>query len=403
MKILYIHQYFITPEESGGARSYYLARKLAEAGNEVVVITGNNQHKDWPLIHTKSIDGFTVKYVKNAYASTMSNSSRILSFLRFVLYSTYLALREKNVAVVYASSTPITVGIPALALKFFKNTKFILELRDLWPDVPYEMGYINSKAMYRFLKWFEHLLYRKADKIITISDGIRDKVDSDYHAKAFTYPFGANIKLFDGLRNTVWRTQHGIDSKTLFVYTGAVGIANGVEYLVEAAHQLQVAGESNVHIAIVGDGSAKAEIVDLIKKYQLSNVSMHEPVPIHSLADIYASADAGIVLFADKSEIHLHTGSPNKLFDYIAAGLPVFFNFTGPLRTTIVEADAGVYTDYKEPKTLSDAMRHFAANPHLLETMSKKSRALAEVKFNREDILHRLAEEVMSTSTSVTG
>jgi len=92
MKILYLHQYFITPKEAGGARSYYLAKKLVEHGHSVTVITSNTKHQDWAFIETKNIDGIDVKYIKNYYDSSMGKFKRIFSFLKFMFYSTIFFL-----------------------------------------------------------------------------------------------------------------------------------------------------------------------------------------------------------------------------------------------------------------------------------------------------------------------
>ena len=394
MKILYLHQYFITPKEAGGARSYYLARKLADASNEVVMITSNTRHKEWPFVETRYIDGIKVIYIKNYYDSGMGKYARILSYLKFMFYSTLFALREKNVDTVYASSTPITIGIPALAAKYLKKTRFILELRDIWPDVPFEMGYIKSRVFYRVMKAFETLLYRKADKIITISEGIKDKVGAAYGHKTSAYPFGCNLELFTAEKNSRWREANGIESKVLYVYTGAVGIANGVGYLVEAARILRERGNNGIHIAIIGDGSAKAGVEAMIKAHALTNLSLHQPVPVETLNGIYASADAGIILFGDKSESYRYTASPNKFFDYMGAGLPIFFNFAGPLRDTVVAKGVGVYTDYRDPAALSEAMAYYAGNPDALRQMSRNARKLAEDDYDREAILDALVMEI---------
>ena len=89
MKLLYIHQYFITPEESGGARSYYIAKQLLQAGHEVIMITSNTKHRDWSFVELREVEGIKVIYIKNFYDSSMSKLSRIVSFLKFMLLSTF--------------------------------------------------------------------------------------------------------------------------------------------------------------------------------------------------------------------------------------------------------------------------------------------------------------------------
>ena len=394
MKVVYIHQYFITPKEPGGARSYYASRKFLETADEVVVITANTKHEDWPFVRVENVDGIKVVYIKNPYDSKMSASSRVLSFLKFLLYSTYFALREKNIDAVYASSTPITIGVPGLLTKHIKAATFILELRDIWPDVPYEMGYIRNRFVYRVMKWYEQLLYRQADKIITISEGIKDCVGAQYAHKTASYPFGSNLALFTPAKNENWRHAQGITAKTLYIYTGAIGIANCVDYLVEAANLLQKAGNSDIHIALVGDGSARKAVIEQANELGLKNLSIHDPVPVESLNEIYASADAGIILFGNLSASLRYTASPNKLFDYLAAGLPVFFNFDGPLKDTLEAQTVGKYVAYDDPQSLADAMTYYSNNKDQLIRMSCNARRYAEAECDREQILTDLANDV---------
>ena len=398
MKILYLHQYFITPKEAGGARSYYVAKKLVENGHTVTVITSNTKYKDWKFIEVKNVDGIEVKYIKNYYDSSMGKLARISSFLKFMIYSTFISLKVKNVDIIFASTTPLTIGIPAYIKKLFnKNSKFIFEVRDVWPDIPYEMGYLKSKIIYKLLKLFESMLYKSSNKIITISEGIKQKIDIKFHGKIRVYPFGANLDLFSNNNcDNQWKLEKGIKDDTLYVFTGAIGVANGVDYLINAAKILQDKHETHIHIAIIGQGSAKAKIKNLIDKYDLKNTTLFDAVPINELNNIYKSADAGIILFGNLSESYRFTASPNKFFDYISAGLPFFFNFAGPLKQKIEESNIGIYTNYLEPKDLADKMIYYSNNKPLLQSIGNNGRKIAESEFDREIILNNLVDEIVN-------
>lgn len=162
------------------------------------------------------------------------------------------------------------------------------------PDIPYEMGYIKSKLLFKILKAFENKLYKSADKIITISKGIKQKINTSFQDKTYVYPFGANLKLFNTHKSDEWKKSNNINCKTLYVFTGAIGFANGVEYLIEAA---KILSEQNkeIHIAIIGQGSAKKSIVNLKDEYSLSNVTIFDSVAVEELNKIYESADAGVI------------------------------------------------------------------------------------------------------------
>lgn len=397
MKILYLHQYFITPKEAGGARSYYLAKQLVEDGHKVTVITSNTKHSDWKFLEVKNIDGIEVKYVKNYYDSSMGKMKRIFAFFKFMIYSTYYALKEKNIDIIFASTTPLTIGIPAYFKKLFnKKARFIFEVRDVWPDIPYEMGYIKSKFLFKILKAFENKLYKSSDKIIAISEGIKQKINISFKDKIDVYPFGANLKLFNTYKSDEWKNKNNINCKTLYVFTGAIGLANGVEYLVEAAKILDEQKNQDIHIAIIGQGSAKKKIIDLKNEYSLTNVTIFDSVAVEELNKIYESADAGIILFGNLSESYRFTASPNKFFDYIAAGLPFFFNFGGPLKDKVEKENIGIYTDYKNPNDLAKKMAHFSENKELLLSIGKNARNLAEREYDRDLILKNMARDIIN-------
>jgi len=115
MKILYIHQYFKTLAEAGGTRSYEFSKYLVDKGYKVVLISGKNNQKR--LIEKNNVDGIEVIYIKNNYSNYMPFKRRIISFLEFAFWSLIVSFFVKDIDVIYSTSTPLTVAIPAL---FFK-------------------------------------------------------------------------------------------------------------------------------------------------------------------------------------------------------------------------------------------------------------------------------------------
>ena len=393
MKIVYLHQYFVTPSEAGGNRSYYLASKLASLGNEVVVITSNYQYKNWPSIKTVQDNGFKVVYIKNSFDSRMGKVRRIVAYTRFMFLATYISLKQRNTELVYASSTPLFIGIPALALKLRTGAFFVFELRDLWPDVPYELGYIRSKIIFKAMQFLERYFYRKSDLIVTISDGIRVRVPSIYASKTVTYPFGSDLQSFSTSIDQNWRKEKSIDARTLIVYTGAVGWANGFDLLLDAASELLKKNES-IHLAVVGTGSALDHVSQRVEKEKLSNISLFPAVSATELNRIYASADAGLILFGSVSDTYYQTASPNKFFDYMAAGLPFVYHFGGPLSDELQAMGIGSKVERDNKLSLVQCLLdiHYKNGP---ATYNREIiRAIAEERWDKgkilTDLVHRL-------------
>src|SRR5690606_17517480 len=131
MKILYIHQYFKTPKEPGGTRSYWIARKLIEKGHHVTMLTSSDRYTE--SNKRQEIDGINVIYIKESYDQRMNVVRRLIAFTNFMLKATIIAFKQKDIDLVIATSTPLTIGFPALVLKKIKKVPYVFEVRDLWP------------------------------------------------------------------------------------------------------------------------------------------------------------------------------------------------------------------------------------------------------------------------------
>ncbi len=158
MKVLYIHQYFKTPEEGGAIRSYYLARGLVEHGIEVELITAYNERK----AITRNIDGINVHYLPVFYDNSQSFLQRIYAFFKFMHLARKKAREINDIDICYATSTPLTIGLSALKIKRDQDIPYLFEVRDLWPEAPFQMGIIKNKYLKKYLKKLEKEVYEKA-------------------------------------------------------------------------------------------------------------------------------------------------------------------------------------------------------------------------------------------------
>lgn len=372
-------------DSAGGVRSYIFSRYLVSKGHEVTVITSDNFLPErYKGIKKFEVDGIKVISVKTNYTTKLNFAQRISAFIRFMILSSYLALKTSP-DLVFATSTPLTVAFPGLLVKFIKRVPFVFEARDLWPDVPIELGIIKNKALIFLLKVFEKITYHFADKIVCISEGIKEKIPAPERKKIYV-PIGCDLDLFDGVKNSRWKQDAGITGGSLFVFTGAIGVANCPEYLMEAAKILKRKNGNNISIALIGKGSAKEDVLKMKNKYHLDNVFMFDPVPKRKLPEILASADGGLILHG-LSPTYRETASPNKFYDYIAAGLPIIFNFQGPLKNLILEKRAGYYVDYRSPEQLCDVLLHILQNKKEALDFGKNARLLAERRFDLKKIV----------------
>ena len=178
MKILYYHQHFSTPAGSTGTRSYEMARKLIARGHQVTMVCGSYKDGHTGLdnafvgrMRQGTVDGIQVIEFALPYANKDSFSKRGLTFLRFALKSIWLALRAQY-DLVFATSTPLTAGLPGIAARWLRRKPFVFEVRDLWPELPHEMGVITNPFILKALDWLEWCSYHSATTCIGLSPGI---------------------------------------------------------------------------------------------------------------------------------------------------------------------------------------------------------------------------------------
>src|SRR5690554_6730811 len=310
MKILYIHQYFKTPSEPGGTRSYWIAQALLKKGHNVVMITSSNNIKDRKI--TKIIDGIEVIYIKEKYNQSMSNFRRLISFVGFMIKSTLTALKQKNIDLVFATSTPLTVGFSALIMKWLKNKPYIFEVRDLWPEVPIQMGAMNNKFIQKFAVLFEKTIYQNAEHVIALSPGMRKGV-LKYIEKEKTSMIPNMSKIdqfYPRIKNEELAKKIGLRKETFkVVHFGALGIANGADTIIESARLLK--NDDTVEFIFIGGGSTEEQLKSLCSGYGLTNVVFLGRYPMKDTSEIVNICDVSIVSFKDIPI--LYTNSPNKL------------------------------------------------------------------------------------------
>jgi len=382
MRILYIHQHFATLQSASGIRSFVFSRALAAAGHQVTVITSErflpSEYKNKSRFHIGKVE---IINIRSGYTLKLNFRQRILSFLTFMLTATYWGLRTPA-DIVFATSTPLTTAIPGLVVKMIKHIPFVFEVRDLWPDVPVELGFLKNPVIIGLARGLERLTYRVADRIIGISEGICQKIPVSSEKK-ISIPTGCDFSQYSLSKDTAWKQAVGIKEDVLFVLTGAIGVANEPQYLLEAAKLLKERGVRNIAIAMVGDGSAKEKVQQIKRDFRLGNVYLFDPVQKKEIPHILAAADGGIILHG-VSPTYRETAAPNKLFDYIAAGLPIIFNFEGPMRDLLVLHKAGYYVDHRYPENLCNIMIHLASNPIECLNAGRNAHNLAEDFFDQK-------------------
>lgn len=394
MRILYIHQYFKTPEEGGAIRSYYISTALARAGHQVVMISSHNENK----YEKQEIEGVEVHYLPVYYNNSLGSLGRSSAWLRFLRKARILIDQLIPFDLCYVSSTPLTVGLLALYIRQRYHISYIFEVRDLWPEAPVQLGYIRNPAIKSTLRSLEKRIYEKASAIVALSPGIEAGIRRRYPpAEVYLVPNMAECGFFKPVpKSTGLTAALGLANNTFVVsYFGAAGPANQLEYLLHAAQACQL-HKLPVMFLIAAAGSR----LETLKKYS-QTLGLHNLifVPYGSKQQVrnwLRVTDAVYTSFGPHPV--LQTNSPNKFFDGLAAGKLSIVNTMGWLTELTENHQCGFYANPLDPEDFVAKLQPFLADPKLLESYQQNARLLAETEFSTDKLLKKLQSLIEQTS-----
>jgi len=388
MKILIFYQYFSTPEGSWGTRIYDFAKCWVEKGHHVTVITSIYAKSD--LRSTKFIEdqkhaGINVKVINIMIDNKKSFLSRMYSFMIYSLVSTWYALRLPADLVI-ASSGPITVGIPGLICKYFRRRKLVFEVRDLWPQGAIELGVLRNKLLIQLASWFEKKCYQASSAIVTLSPGMKTNISDRYQLRnIISITNAANLELFSSNVSK----KPPIDG-FYALYTGNIGVVNNSSWLYDAALILNQRKNNLIKIVMIGDGPLKEEIAKNKEALGLDNLLLMDLMPKNKLVSYVQNANVSLVPLSDIPV--LNTSSPNKLFESLAAGVPVIQNTSGWIKKLLEVNNVGYTVDANNPVELAELLIHLFENPEIAKIMGERARVLAANSFNKDHLANKYLE-----------
>ena len=387
MHVLLIHQGFATPNEPGGTRHFELARGAVEHGHRFTVIASDvsyitGQSAGAELSPDATIEGvrvlraFTYKTLHGSFAG------RLFSFITFAGSSLIRALRIGKVDVVMGTSPPIFQAVSAWLIAGLRRRPFLLEIRDLWPDFVIDMGLLNNSLLIRGSRWLEKLLYARATHLLVNSPAyVEYLIKKGVPAEKITLlPNGVDPAMFDPASDGDGiRKKLKLEDKFVVVYAGAIGLANDLDLLLEAAEELKT--EPSICFLIVGDGKERKRLEAEAGSRRLENLLFAGAQPKREMRRFLASADACVAVLQNIPMFRMTY--PNKVFDYMAAGRPVVLAIDGVIRDVVEKARAGVCSPPGDAKSLAQSVRFLASHREESEAMSRNGRSFVEKHFNR--------------------
>lgn len=392
MKVVYLHQFFKFPADTGGTRSYDLAASFDRNGIDVEVITTSASissikfENGWNFLER---DGLKIHVLSLQYNNQMSYFNRSLVFIKFLWYSTFKLLSLKA-DVVLATSTPLTIGIPALIKKWWHNTPFIFEVRDVWPEAVIAIGAIKNKIAQKLLYSLEKLLYKNAAAIVPLSTDMKRSIVSRY-PQLSNKPIEVieNISEIDRFQNNVNPSRSYIAEKIGFaprftiLYGGTFGRVNGIDYVIRLAEQLMPIDPTIVFI-LIGNGSEKEKVQQLAKEKGVldKNVFFLDAVAKNGLSQLYYEVNMGSSFVINIEE--LWANSANKFFDTLAAGRPVLINYGGWQSRMIDESNTGYTLSPQINRDMACKFVEYTRDTELQRLQQKNSLSKAMESYSLE-------------------
>ena len=404
MRIVYLHQYFATPEMSGGTRSYEMARRWVAAGHEVHVITASSRSASGPSWFTTDAGGATVHWRNIPYDNSMSFAARLMAFFAFARTAAPLA-RSLHGDVVFATSTPLTIIFPAWYATLFRRTPIVFEVRDLWPEMPIAAGYIRNPALKWLASGIEKLAYRSSRRVVALSPGmaVRVRAAGTPASKVVVAPNSCDLELFDVPQSSgsLYRDQHDwLGSRPFVAYCGALGELNDVSYLAHLAASMRARG-SDVVFGIYGTGKEESKVRDLAHELGVLGVNffMMGGIPKNQIPSVLSAASAVASVFCPIPEMRVN--SANKFFDGLAAGRPIVINYEGWQADLLRSTGAGTVLDPMDVDRSAERLAAYLGDSGTLKSAGVAARKLANEQFSRDRIARVVLDAVEEAAASV--
>ncbi|QCX38829.1 glycosyltransferase family 4 protein [Aureibaculum algae] len=387
MRIIYFYQYFTTPKGSYGTRVYEFTKEWVEQGHEVIVVTSVYAKSDinaTKFIENQTIDGIELKIINVKIDNKQSFLKRIYTFLVYSFFSIYYAFTLKG-DIVIASSGPITVGIPGLVANIFRRKKFVFEVRDLWPEGPIELGVLKNKIIQKMSYAFEKWCYKRSSLVVALSPGMQQNIlDRFPETNVISVTNSANIDLFSSPKKEIALPE--LRDKKFAIYTGNIGMVNNSELLYRAALKLIQLNRSDIHIVLIGDGQLKEALKK--KSETISNIHFLDLMPKNDLVNYVKNAFVSLIPLNNTPM--LATSSPNKLFESMAASVPVIQSTFGWIKEMLEKTNSGFTVSATDEDELVKKLIYLADNEDVVLKMGGNAHEYAKANFDKDLLAQKM-------------
>lgn len=403
MRVLFLTVYF--PPEVGApqARTYETAKRFVEWGHDVTVVTGFPNHPTGiiskgyrgKLFMREEMDGVNVLRTWVYAAPNRGLWRWAAKHLSFAGSSLLAAPLAGSFDVVVVGSSALFLGLPAYALSRLRGIPWVLTVTDLWPETAVAQGQLANPSLIRLTDWLAGFVYARADAIVGVTQSICDALikRGTPEEKVMHIPNGTDTVLFNpSTDGAAARKTLGMEDKFVVMYAGTVGLAQGLDVVLEAAKLLR--DERAVQFVLVGDGVERPNLLEKARREGIDNVSFVDRQPRSKIPSLLNAAD--VILVTLRKQPLFEGALPSKTSEALACGRPVIMTVAGEAAELLERAGAGLAVEPECPQALATAVRTMKERPELAAEMGRKGRAFAVQHLDRSKLAKRLEEVLMS-------
>lgn len=404
MKVLLVCQYF--PPETGGPPNRMLSfvDGLSKAGHDVTVVTAKPNHPEgivWPEYRGRwrqhrTLRGSSVSYVAVYATRRKSAWARIANYLSFMLSGSVAGLLARGpFDVVLASSPPLFVGIAGWLSARRHRVPLVLDVRDLWPDAAVALGELRGSWLPALATRLEQFLYGRAAGIVAATEGFCEilRGRAPRGTPIALVRNGTVPELYTARRDIAkLRERLGLTDRFVVAYIGNLGLAQGLDHLLDAAQQLAHKAP-RMRLLLVGEGPRRARLEDRAQMLGLTNVVFHPRVDQVTAVALMQASDALIVSLLDHSV--LDSFIPSKLYDCFASGRPVLVGARGEAQRLVESESAGWTYPNENSTALVEAILTILNEPAEAARRAERARAIAHERYSRAQQAETLVESLV--------
>jgi colanic acid biosynthesis glycosyl transferase WcaI len=399
MRILIFTQHFPPETVATGRRAFDLAESLSERGHQVSVVTGLPNHpsslgrpfcQPAPRLEVAAA-GYKIVRVPVFRSQDARTLNRLLTYGTFTLAAAWAGFRQARPDAILAVS-PLPTGLAAMLVHWAHRAPLVFDLQDIWPDSALAVGVMQPSLPLRMLRRLERFFYRRCALIVGISEGFRRYllglgVGPERLAVIHN---GVDLAWFDGQKGgQKFRDRHHLSKKFVVGYVGNLGLAQGLETVLDAADLLR---EAPVKFLLVGEGIDKVRLRKLARIRGFENVEFVDGVPRDQVALTLAACDSLLLVLRNHPLFDITI--PSKIYEYMAAGRPILCAVGGEAAALVSSFRCGLAVQPSDAAALAAAVETLRQDPALCRDMGGKGKRCAREEFRRDNLMAGYAERV---------